>query len=296
MADQGISAIDEFDKMRPEDRDALHEVMEQQIVSVGKGGFTTTLNARTSILAAANPPLGRYDPFKSVSENLGIFQAPLLTRFDLIVIMRDEINREKDGRVAAKIVSTIRNGTYEKLPPIAFDLFRKYIAYVRTLTPQISEEAGNLAQEVYQDMRQTFANEQNMIPSTPRWIEGLLRLAVARAKLLLRSTVTEDDVRRSYTLLKRVLDIAAKDPSTQKTDPWILYGKPASQRNVLEAAYATFKQVVGAVPSKEVEDKAFMAELVKTGMFNEDEAEKMLRTLYRSGQIYETKPHFYRRI
>jgi len=103
LGDQGLVCIDEFDKMKPEDRSALHEVMEQQSVSIAKGGIVATLNARTSILAAANPMYGKYDPFKNITENVNL-PIPLLTRFDLIFVVRDIPAKEKDEKIARHII------------------------------------------------------------------------------------------------------------------------------------------------------------------------------------------------
>jgi len=104
LGDQGLVCIDEFDKMKPEDRSALHEVMEQQSASIAKGGIVATLNARTSILAAANPMYGKYDPFKNITENVNL-PIPLLTRFDLIFVVRDIPSKEKDSRIAKHIIN-----------------------------------------------------------------------------------------------------------------------------------------------------------------------------------------------
>src|SRR3990170_3720885 len=109
LGDQGLVCIDEFDKMKPEDRSALHEVMEQQSASIAKGGIVATLNARTSILAAANPMYGKYDPFKNITENVNL-PIPLLTRFDLIFVVRDIPSKEKDSRIAKHIINLYTPG------------------------------------------------------------------------------------------------------------------------------------------------------------------------------------------
>ena len=108
LGDQGLVCIDEFDKMKPEDRSALHEVMEQQSASIAKGGIVATLNARTSILAAANPIFGKYDPYKNISENINL-PIPLLTRFDLIFVVRDKPSKEKDRNIAMHIIDASFN-------------------------------------------------------------------------------------------------------------------------------------------------------------------------------------------
>ena len=108
LGDQGLVCIDEFDKIKAEDRSALHEVMEQQTCSVAKGGIVATLNARTSILSAANPLYGKYDPYKNITENVNM-PVPLLTRFDLVYVIRDTPEKEKDNRVASHILEIHRD-------------------------------------------------------------------------------------------------------------------------------------------------------------------------------------------
>ena len=143
LADQGIACIDEFDKMRTEDRNALHECMEQQTCSVAKGGIVATLNARTSILAAANPVLGKYDTYKNITENVNL-PVPLLTRFDLIFVMRDIPDKNIDESLARHILETHRKVDYVTQPPVSFDLLRKYLAYARNIEPVLTKEAENL--------------------------------------------------------------------------------------------------------------------------------------------------------
>src|ERR671938_109758 len=137
LGDQGIVCIDEFDKIKPEDRSALHEVMEQQTCSVAKGGIVATLNARTSILAAANPMYGKYDPYKNITENVNL-PVPLLTRFDLIFIVRDTPEREKDSRVASHILEIHQDADHAAQPAIDIDLFSKYLSYAREIEPELT--------------------------------------------------------------------------------------------------------------------------------------------------------------
>ena len=120
LGDQGLVSIDEFDKMKPEDRSALHEVMEQQSASIAKGGIVATLNARTSILAAANPMYGKYDPFKNITENVNL-PIPLLTRFDLIFVVRDIPTKEKDEQIATHIIKRNTNSGTDKKSVIDVD-------------------------------------------------------------------------------------------------------------------------------------------------------------------------------
>jgi replicative DNA helicase Mcm len=294
LADLGVAVIDEFDKMRKEDRDALHEVMEQQTASVAKGGFIATLNARTSILAAANPVFGKYDIYKNILDNVNL-PVPLLTRFDLVFIVKDEPDAARDELLAKHILDMHAKLTFPRAPPIAFDLLRKYIAYAKKQDPELTEEARKRLSDYYVQLRRMAQPDQ--IAVTPRWLEGMIRLSIARARILLHPRVTEDDALRAVNLVKKMLETVAIDQNTKQVDPGVLYGKPLSERNVLETALETFKQLEGTGPTKEpVKDTDFIQALVKTGKFNEEEADKMLKTLYRSGQIYETKRNYYRKI
>lgn len=284
LADQGICAIDEFSHMREEDRVTLHEVMEQGTASINKAGFIATLNARTSIIAAANPPTGKYDVYKTLLENLEPIPIPLLTRFDLIVIMRDEIEKTRDERVARKILSLTSKGDYSVAPPMDFDLFKKFISYVRTLKPELGEDVYEIIIKKYQEIRQSFASTEG-VPITPRWLESLIRISIARARLLLHQRVTTDDVLRASTLLDLTLKSAMLDPQTKKQDPGILMGTPV--RGIAKQALAlkVFKELSGE-EKKAVRDTEFVSALIKTGEFNEDTSWKMFHEMTRS-VLYE---------
>ncbi len=140
LGDQGLVCIDEFDKMRPEDRSALHEVMEQQSASIAKGGIVATLNARTSILAAANPMFGKYDPFKNLTENVNL-PIPLLTRFDLVFIVRDIPTPEKDRQIAQHIISQHGTSGTDTTSLVDVDILTKYLAYAKRIDPVLTKEA-----------------------------------------------------------------------------------------------------------------------------------------------------------
>jgi replicative DNA helicase Mcm len=291
LADLGIACIDEFDKMRDEDRSALHEVMEQQTASVAKGGIVATLNARTSILAAANPELGKYDPFKNILENVPL-PIPLLTRFDLIFIIRDEPDRARDETVAKHILEMRARSTFPEAPPIDFELLKKYIAFAKKTDPEFTEEARTRLSEFYIKLRSQASPDQ--ISVTPRWLEGLIRLSIARARLLLHQRVTEDDALHAINLMERMLQTVAVDVRTKKVDIGVLYDRPLSERGLRETALEVFKKLSGDNKDP-VEDKKFYEEMEKEGKFKHEEAVKVFQDMYRSGMIYEVRPHFYRR-
>jgi DNA replication licensing factor MCM5 len=134
LADGGVVCIDEFDKMRDEDRVAIHEAMEQQTISIAKAGITTILNARTSVLAAANPIFGRYDDLKSPGENID-FQTTILSRFDMIFIVRDEHEKGRDERIAKHVMGIHmgRSGVEEQRESeIPVEKMKRYISYCKS--------------------------------------------------------------------------------------------------------------------------------------------------------------------
>ncbi len=292
LADQGVASIDEFDKMRAEDRSALHECMEQQTVSVAKGGIVATLNARTSILAALNPILGKYDDNRNIADNANL-PIPLMTRFDLIFVIRDKPDRIRDEELARHVLEIHRKGDYVKPPPVGFDVLRKYLAYAKKLEPEITPEAEEMILDYYLRMRNV--GSESMITVTPRQLEGLIRLATSRARILLHEKVMEEDAMQAISLVRRMYETVGVDVKTGKVDLGVFHGKPLSERTLLELALDIFKQLEGP-DKKPVEGKKFEETLADTGKMNKDEARKMLQTLNRSGAIYEVKPGFYRKL
>ena len=134
LADGGVVCIDEFDKMRDEDRVAIHEAMEQQTISIAKAGITTILNARTSVLAAANPIFGRYDDLKSPGENID-FQTTILSRFDMIFIVKDDHNRARDESIAKHVMRVHKGGRgVEEAAEaeISVEKMKRYISYCKS--------------------------------------------------------------------------------------------------------------------------------------------------------------------
>ena len=291
LADLGVACIDEFDKMRDEDRSALHEVMEQQTVSVAKGGIIATLNARTSILAAANPLDGKYDPYKNILENVQL-PIPLLTRFDLIFIIRDEADQAYDETVARHILDMRAKSVFPVAPPVEFELLKKYIIYAKKLDPELTEEARNRLSSYYIKLRREASPDQ--ISVTPRWLEGMIRLSIARARVLLHPRVTEDDALHAINLIDRMLKTVAIDQSTKKVDVGVLYNKPISEKGLREAALEIFKRLSGE-SKQPVEDKAFYEEIEKTGKFTRDQAEKVFQDMWKSGVIYEVRAHHFKK-
>jgi replicative DNA helicase Mcm len=289
LGDQGLVCIDEFDKIKPEDRSSLHEVMEQQTCSVAKGGIVATLNARTSILSAANPMYGKYDVFKNITENVNL-PIPLLTRFDLIYVIRDTPEREKDSRIAGHILEIHRDVEHAAQPAIEMDLFRKYLAYAKQIEPKLTIEVINALRDYYMKMRNV--DSEGMITVTPRQLEGLIRLATARARLLLQDNVKIEDAERAIYLVQRMLETAGVDVNTGKVDLGVLHGKPHSEISKLKLFMEVFNGISGQ-DKNVVEEKNFINELVKTGKFSEDEARTYIKKAMQNGQIYERRSGVY---
>ena len=292
LGDQGLVCIDEFDKMRPEDRSALHEVMEQQSASIAKGGIVATLNARTSILAAANPMFGKYDIFKNIYENVNL-PIPLLTRFDLVFIVRDIPSQEKDRNIAQHIISQHGSSVTDTTSLIDIDILTKYLSYAKRGEPALTKEAENLIMEFYLKMRNISGDDkENMITITPRQLEGLIRLATARARLLLKNQVEGEDADRAIYLFNEMLKNSGTDVNTGKVDIGVLQGRPKSEVSKLQMFMEILRTLEGE-PKSSVPEQDFVDELVKSDKFSEEEAREYIRRMIRDASIYESKPGHY---
>ena len=289
LGDQGLVCIDEFDKMKDEDRSALHEVMEQQTASIAKGGIVATLNARTSILAAANPMYGKYDPFKNITENVNL-PIPLLTRFDLIFVVRDQPSKERDEKIAKHIIDLHTPQGIDSRSLIDSETLTKYVSYAKRVDPILTKEAETKILDYYLKMRNVDADD--MITVSPRQLEGLIRLATARARLLLKNQVDEEDAQRAIDLLQNMFEDAGIDVNTGKVDLGVLQGKPRSEVSKMQS-FMEILQTLEGEPKKPVEESKLIEELVKTEKFTEEEARNIVRKMVREASIYESKPGHY---
>lgn len=287
LADKGIAAIDEIDKMRPEDRVAIHTAMEQQIVSIAKGGIVATLNARTSLLAAANPALGRYDPYRTVAENIAL-PVTILSRFDLIFILRDVPEKDTDTRMSEHILDLHRTGVVPVEPPIPPDLLRKYISYAKNMNPVLTQEALDRLKDFYLAMRAASETEGTPIAITVRQLESLVRTAEARARAALRKEVLAEDAEAAIAIMKRSLEEVGIDVSTHRIDiDTIMTGKPKSLQDKLRV-------VLGAVVEMEKEtgmvERSELLERLETEFdIPRTEAERLVRQLESEGTLYSPR-------
>jgi len=203
LADQGVCCIDEFDKMADADRTAIHEVMEQQTISIAKAGIMTRLNARVSILAAANPAYGRYNPKRTIEQNIQLPPA-LLSRFDLLWLIQDRADRDNDLRLAQHITYVHRNGAQPptKVEALDMNLMRRYIALCKTKTPTIPEDLIDYIVETYVELRRESRNGRDITFTSPRNLLAVLRLATALARLRLADLVEKEDVIEANRLVE----------------------------------------------------------------------------------------------
>ncbi|KAF2493722.1 MCM-domain-containing protein [Lophium mytilinum] len=228
LSDGGVCCIDEFDKMSDSTRSVLHEVMEQQTVSIAKAGIITTLNARTSILASANPIGSKYNINLPVPQNIDL-PPTLLSRFDLVYLVLDRIDETTDRRMARHLVSmyledTPQNASAAEILPIEF--LTAYISYARAhIHPKLNTEASKALVDAYVAMRALGADvrsQERRITATTRQLESMIRLAEAHAKMRLSSVVTEHDVAEAVRLIKSALKQAATDSRTGLIDMGLL--------------------------------------------------------------------------
>ncbi|OQE31658.1 hypothetical protein PENSTE_c001G03937 [Penicillium steckii] len=285
----GICAIDEFDKMDIADQVAIHEAMEQQTISIAKAGIHTTLNARASILAAANPIGGRYNPKVTLRQNLN-FSAPIMSRFDVFFVIRDDPKESVDRNLAEHIVNVHMNRDEAVEPELSTEQLQRYIQFARTFRPVFTDEAKALLVEKYKELRANDAQGgmgRSSYRITVRQLESLIRLSEAVAKANCVEEVIPKFVIEAYDLLRQSIVTVEKDDVEVEDDivpaqngdedqdmadrdregdsPMREDGEPAQQqeRNKTKITYDKFSKILNLIVRRIREDEVNQGEGVE---------------------------------
>ncbi|OEC88902.1 MULTISPECIES: minichromosome maintenance protein MCM [Methanobacterium] len=294
LADRGNACVDELDKMRSEDRSAIHEALEQQTISIAKAGIMATLNSRCAMLAAANPKFGRFDRYKSVAEQINL-PAPILSRFDLIFVVEDKPDAERDRKLAGHILNI--HQTAEIPFEIDPELLRKYIAYARKQSsPELTDGAIEVLKEFYVGMRGSAEDEDSPVPITARQLEALVRLSEANCKIRLGKEVTSDDAKRAIKLQQDCMRQVGLDPDTGKVDIDKVEGRtPKSERDKIKLIMNIIKELGEEYDGKVPRD-IIIEEASAKHNIGEDKAEQIVNKLHQQGMIIESGRNHYKAI
>jgi len=299
LANNGTLFFDELDKMVKEDRWALHEVMESQSFTIHKAGINATLMAKVNILAAANPKLGRFDPYDELQKQMDL-EPTLINRFDLVFPFQDIPDEEKDAALSKHILMSHRKQLKidvksTKNPFMDVSFFKKYIAYSKkNVFPELSDAAEKSILKFYNDLRQKGRVEEGKsrsIPINPRYLEGMIRLTESTAKARLSKVATKEDADTAIAIIHHCLSQFGFDAETGTYDIDRIGGvASASKRdkfNMIKSIVKDLKEKFGnLVP---VDDILFKA---KEEGFEESEAEDLIEILRKSGDLYEPRRGF----
>ncbi len=300
LADKGIACIDEFDKMSRDDRRALHEAMEQQSISIAKAGIVATLNARTSILAAANPKFGRYLPERNLAENLDL-PPTILSRFDLIFVLVDIPKKEEDYKMASHILG-LHTRDIRPEPPFSPEFLKKYILYAKEhVFPKLTKEAAKKILDFYMKMRAMSKEESeeslgmSPVAITARQLEALVRLTEARARMLLKEEADESDADFAIELMTYSLSQVGRDPESGHIDIGIVStGVSSSKRarylQVMDILRELESEYPDGVPIKRIIEEA------KQKKISEDFVIEVLNREKNKGNVYEPRPGKYKSV
>ncbi|HIH49243.1 TPA: minichromosome maintenance protein MCM [Candidatus Woesearchaeota archaeon] len=289
LASGGFCLIDEMDKMSEDDTSTLHEAMAQQTISISKANIQATLKAQTTILAAANPKLGRFDPYTPIASQINL-PPTLINRFDLIFPVRDLPDKDKDEKIAMHVLKLQQSDTLS-IPEIEADLMKRYVAYVRRkIQPILTDTAIQEISNYYVALRNTDSSGEGLqpIPISARQLESLVRLAEGSARVRMSQKVTRNDARRAIDALQRCLMAVGYDYETGKIDiDRITTGITSSQRSKILIVREIINELEGRM-GKEIPFEDLVLAAREKGL--EDHiVEEIVEQLKRQGDIYEPK-------
>ncbi len=295
LANRGMVCIDEIEKMNEQDRSAMHEAMEQQTVTIAKANIHATLRSETTVLAAGNPKLGRFDPYTPIPQQIDISPA-LLSRFDVIFVIKDIPNKAQDEAIASHVLEEHQQRVVRDI--IEPKLLRKYVSYAKQkYKPKLTDEAVEEIKEFYVKLRNQSVNVDSAvkpIPITARQLEGIVRLSEAHAKMRLSSEVKRSDARKAIDLLKMSLTQVGYDEETKTFDiDRVTTGISSSKRgkiiNVKEAIAQLESRLGKLIPLEELEKTL-------EGKVSKIEIEESLEQLVKSGDLFRPKKGFIQKI
>jgi len=289
LTNHGICCIDELDKMTPEDQSAMHEGLEQQTITISKANIQATLKAETTVLAAANPKFGRFDPYEMIAKQIEL-PTTLLNRFDLIFPMRDLPDREKDEKMASFILH-LHQGSDKPEVMVESDMIKKYVSYARrNIFPKLTDAAFKEIKEFFVNIRNQSEKGEAVrtIAISPRQLEALVRLSEASARAELRDKVLKKDAQRAIELVHYCMSQVGFDPETGKIDiDTLATGISASQRNeivIVREIISELEKVLG----KEIPVEDILREAELKGV-EKEKAEEILEKLRRTGDLFSPR-------
>ncbi len=295
LSNKGVVCVDEIEKMTEQDRSAMHEALEQQSVTISKANIHATLRSETTVLAAGNPKLGRFDPYTPIPQQIDISPA-LLSRFDIIFILRDLPNKNQDEAIASHVLQEHKQEVIREV--IEPRLLRKYISYARrSCKPKLTEGAVEEIKEFYVRLRNQSTKadtEIKPIPMTARQLEGIIRLSEAYAKMRLGKEVTRDDALKGIELMRASLTQVGYDEENQSFDiDKITTGITSSKRSkilTVREAIAQLESRMGKlIPMEELQK-------ILEGKINDLELEEAITQLSKSGDIFKPKKGYIQRM
>jgi replicative DNA helicase Mcm len=295
LSHKGLVCIDELEKMDPQDRSAMHEALEQQTVTISKANVQATLKAETSVLAAANPKYGRFDPYQAVAQQIDI-PPTLLNRFDVIFTLRDIPDKRRDEAIAEHVLREHQESSGNS--PLDRDLFKKYIAYAkRRYKPKLSNEALETIKKFYVELRNAPVSGDSMIkpiPISARQLTALIRMSEASARSRLSNEVVKYDADRAIQLMKYYLTQVGYDYESKTFDiDRITTGVTSSQRNkilvVKEALIQMESRLGKLIPIEELEKEL-------ENRLRKDEIDEILDQLAKAGDIFRPRRGFIQRM
>jgi replicative DNA helicase Mcm len=288
LASGGSAQVDEFDKIEEEDRAAMHEAMETQTISVAKAGIVAKFRTKTAILAAANPKYGRFDQNKSLSDQFNI-PPTLLSRFDLIFPIVDVLDEEKDSKLAEYILNThMGKGKDDNSEIMEKEVLRKYIAYARRkIVPKLTQSASDKIKDFYVELRGK-SKGTGSVSITPRYLEGLVRLAEANAKAKLNDTVEVEDAEVAISLFNYVMHQIMTDKTSGAFDiDAVATGKTKTDRDKMQKSDTILDIIREHLRKKDTADIDEVISDAQSYDIDETTAKRIVAELLRKGIVYE---------